>query len=454
MPSLERAFLMDIVKNLKNKLPPHNMEAEKAVLGAILIDPDVFTFVRPILDASAFYSPQHQKIYKAISELDTQSQKADILILTDYLRSVNELDSVGGASYIASLTDEVPSSANYEFYAKIVLEAAIRRNLLKVSNKISADVFDDSISSRTVLEEAQKSIFDLTEAGNSATFKSLAEVIMPTLEVLQKLHERKGAYTGVPSGFGNLDNMTYGFQDSEFIIIGARPSVGKTALAMTMAAHIAIDEKIPTAFFSLEMSDMQLVQRLIASRAKINSNRIRSANLTARDFGKVSETCGLLYEAPFYLVDMPNMKLLDLRAIARQLCSPPYNVKIIFIDYITLITGENASIPRHEQIAEISRSLKSLARELNIPVVALSQLTRDAEGKKPGLADIRESGSLEQDADVVMFLHRERADTSEDEAKPIPTELILAKQRNGPIGTVPLLFLSQYTTFVTEAKEK
>ena len=189
---------MDSAKNLKNKLPPHNMEAEKAVLGAILIDPDVFTFVRPILDASAFYSPQHQKIYKAISELDTQSQKADILILTDYLRSTNELDSVGGASYIASLTDEVPSSANYEFYAKIVLEAAIRRNLLKVSNKISADVFDDSISSRTVLEEAQKSIFDLTEAGNSATFKSLAEVIMPTLEVLQKLQERKGACTGVP----------------------------------------------------------------------------------------------------------------------------------------------------------------------------------------------------------------------------------------------------------------
>jgi len=454
MPSLERAFLMDSVKNLKNKLPPHNMEAEKAVLGAILIDPDVFTFVRPILDASAFYSPQHQKIYKAISELDTQSQKADILILTDYLRSANELDSVGGASYIASLTDEVPSSANYEFYAKIVLEAAIRRNLLKVSNKISADVFDDSISSRTVLEEAQKSIFDLTEAGNSATFKSLAEVIMPTLEVLEKMHERKGEYTGVPSGFANLDNMTYGFQNSEFIIIGARPSVGKTALAMTMAANIAIDEKIPTAFFSLEMSDMQLVQRLIASRSKINSNRIRSANLTARDFSKVSETCGALYEAPFYLVDMPNMKLLDLRAIARQLCSPPYNVKIIFIDYITLITGENASIPRHEQIAEISRSLKSLARELNIPVVALSQLTRDAEGKKPGLADIRESGSLEQDADVVMFLHREREDTSGDAAKPIPTELILAKQRNGPIGTVSLLFLSQYTTFVTEAKEQ
>ena len=445
---------MDSVKNLKNKLPPHNMEAEKAVLGAILIDPDIFTFVRPILDASAFYSPQHQKIYKAISELDTQSQKADILILTDYLRSANELDSVGGASYIASLTDEVPSSANYEFYAKIVLEAAIRRNLLKVSNKISADVFDDSISSRTVLEEAQKSIFDLTEAGNSATFKSLAEVIMPTLEVLEKMHERKGEYTGVPSGFANLDNMTYGFQNSEFIIIGARPSVGKTALAMTMAANIAIDEKIPTAFFSLEMSDMQLVQRLIASRSKINSNRIRSANLTARDFSKVSETCGALYEAPFYLVDMPNMKLLDLRAIARQLCSPPYNVKIIFIDYITLITGENASIPRHEQIAEISRSLKSLARELNIPVVALSQLTRDAEGKKPGLADIRESGSLEQDADVVMFLHREREDTSGDAAKPIPTELILAKQRNGPIGTVSLLFLSQYTTFVTEAKEQ
>ena len=439
-------------KSLKNKIPPNNMEAERAVLGAVLLDPDTFGDIRPILGAESFYSLQHQKIYKAIADLDARGQKSDILILTDALRSANELDSVGGAGYIASLTDAVPSSANVSFYAKIVLEASIRRNLLRVSNKISTDIFDESIPSRTVLEEAQKNIFELTDAGNSATFKSLAEVIMPAIDILEKIHKNRGAYTGIPSGLENLDSLTYGFQNSEFIIIGARPSVGKTALALTVAAHIAIDKKIPTAFFSLEMSDMQLVQRLIAARAKINSNKMRSANLSPIDFTKIAETCGNLYESPFYLVDMPNMKLLDLRAMARRLCSPPYNVKIIFIDYLTLITGENALIPRHEQIAEISRSLKSLARELNIPVVALSQLTRDAEGKKPGLADIRESGSLEQDADVVMFLHRERQETSDDSGKTIPTELILAKQRNGPIGTVQLVFLPQYTTFSVAAK--
>ncbi len=438
--------------SLKNKLPPHNMEAELAVLGAILLDPEVFMQVRQILDFSAFYSPQNQKIFKAISELDARSEKVDIVILTDHLRSAGELDAVGGAGYIASLTDSVPSSANVDYYAKIVLEASIRRQLLRVSNKISVSVFDETINSRTVLEEAQKNIFELTDAGNSATFKQLNEVILPTIEALEKMHENRGEYTGIPSGLDNLDDLTYGFQDAEFIIIGARPSVGKTALAMTMASYIAIDKQIPTAFFSLEMSDMQLTQRLIASRARINSNKMRSANLSTMDYKKIAETCGKLYDAPFYMVDMPNMKLLDLRAMARQLAGDPYNVKIIFIDYLTLITGENPAIPRHEQIAEISRSLKSLARELNIPVVALSQLTRDAEGKKPGLSDIRESGSLEQDADVVMFLHRERAETKDDNNETIDTDLILAKQRNGPIGTVHLMFQPQYTSFVPKAK--
>ena len=444
---------MENTKTLKTKIPPNNLEAETAVLGAVLLDPDIFGTVRAVLTPEAFYSPQHQKIYKAISALDAQGQKADILILTDFLRSSDELNAAGGAGYIASLTDSVPSSANVDYYVKIVLEAYIKRNLLKISGKISADIFDETVQSRTILEEAQKSIFELTDAGNAATFKPLSEVIFNTIEVLEKMNERKGEYTGIPCGLENLDGLTYGFQNSEFIIIGARPSVGKTALAMTMASYISINKKIPAAFFSLEMSAMQLVQRLLASHAKINSNKMRSANLSASDLNKLAVACGTLYEAPFYLADMPNMKLLDLRAMARKLCSPPYNVKIIFIDYLTLITGENAAIPRHEQIAEISRSLKGLARELNIPIIALSQLTRDAEGKRPGLADIRESGSLEQDADVVMFLHREREETGSDGSKTIATELILAKQRNGPIGTVPLWFLPHYTTFVSKAGE-
>ncbi len=438
--------------SLKNKLPPHDIEAELAVLGAVLLDPEVFTTVRTIIAPDAFYSPQNQKVFAAISDLNANGRTFDIVILTDFLRSKGDLDAVGGASYIASLTDYVPSSANVEFYAKIVLECSIRRKLLRVSNKISASVFDDTQNSRTVLEDAQKEIFELTDAGNSATFRKIDDVLIDTIEALEKMHNNKGEYTGVPSGLEGLDTLTYGFQDSEFIIIGARPSVGKTALAMTMAAHIAIDKKIPTAFFSLEMSDLQLTQRLVATRGKINSNKIRSGNLSSLDYQKIMETCGKIYESPLYIVDMPNMKLLDLRAMARKLAGDPYNVKIIFIDYLTLITGENPLIPRHEQIAEISRSLKSLARELNIPVVALSQLTRDAEGKRPGLSDIRESGSLEQDADVVMFLHRERAETKDENTGGIKTELILSKQRNGPIGTIDILFQPQYTTFVSLTK--
>ncbi len=439
--------------SLKNKLPPHDLEAELAVLGATLLDPIVFTTVRTIIDSSAFYSPQNQKLFEAISELDANGRKYDIVILTDFLRSKGDLDAVGGASYIASLTDYVPSSANVEFYARIVLECSIRRKLLRVSNKISVSVFDETINSRTVLEEAQKHIFELTDAGSSATFNKLSEILIPTINAIEEMHKNRGEYTGVPSGLESLDELTYGFQDAEFIIIGARPSVGKTALAMTMASHITVNKNIPAAFFSLEMSSMQLTMRLIASLGKINSNKMRSANLSTLDYKKIGDACGKLHEAPLYLVDMPNMKLLDLRAIARQLAGDPYNVKIIFIDYLTLITGENSLIPRHEQIAEISRSLKSLARELNIPVVALSQLTRDAEGKRPGLSDIRESGSLEQDADVVMFLHRERAETKDNNTGGIETELILSKQRNGPIGTIDLLFQPQYTTFVSRTKD-
>ncbi len=437
--------------NLKNKLPPHNIEAELAVLGAILLDSEAFGVIRPILAAEAFYSPQHQKIYKAISDLDARGEKFDILILSDELRSSGELDSVGGPGYVASLTDSVPSSANVEFYARIVLEGFVRRSLLRASSKISVSAFDETVPTRSVLEEAQKTIFELTDAGKSAEFKQLKEIIKDAVTLLEDLQKKQGN-TGIASGFEDLDSMTYGFQDAEFIIIGARPSVGKTALAMTMASHIAINKNIPTAFFSLEMSEMQLTQRLISARSRINSNKLRSANLSAKDYETILNTMGELYEAPFYIADMPNMKLLDLRALARKLCGEPYNVKVIFIDYLSLITSENPMIPRHEQIAEVSRSLKSLARELNIPVIALSQLRRDAEGKQPGLSDLRESGSLEQDADVVMFLHRERSETKDDNSIGIETDLIVAKQRNGPIGTVKLLFKPQFTTFVSKTK--
>lgn len=439
---------------LKDKVPPNNLEAEQATLGALLLDAEAVGTVIRFLRPDNFYSLQNQKIFQAIISLFNKGQRADLITITEELRSTGILDAAGGPGYVASLTDTVPTSANVEYYAKVVLESSVRRQLLTISSRIIADAHDDAIESRAVLEQAQKLVFELTtDASQQNVFKTPKELIPQAIAAIEKLYHTRNAFTGVPSGLTDLDSMTSGFQKSELIIIGARPSVGKTALALSMAAHTAIKEKIPTAFFSLEMSDMQLMQRLISSESRIPSEKIRTGMLKIGDFQSIQDAAGHIYDAPLYIVDMPNMKLLDLRAMARRLKSQ-FDVQIIFIDYLTLITSENSFIPRHEQIAEISRSLKSLARELNIPVVALSQVRRDAEGKKPTLADLRESGSIEQDADVVMFLHRERVSSNKegDKDQAIDTELIVAKQRNGPIGDIEILFLPRYTKFVSKEK--
>ncbi|QQO08079.1 replicative DNA helicase [Breznakiella homolactica] len=435
---------------LKDKIPPHNDEAEQATLGALLLDEDAVATAIQYLRPEDFYSNANRRVFHAILNLYNKGLKADIITVTEELRQSGELDQAGGPAYVASLTNVVPSSANIDYYAKIVQDGSLRRNLLKVSGEINVKSYDESMESRLILEEAQQRIFDLTEGRQTLTFKSAKEIIPKTIETIERLYHSKEAFTGVPCGLNDLDALTSGFQKSELAIIGARPSVGKTALALTMAANIAINDKIPTAFFTLEMSDMALMQRLISSEARIESNKIRTGLLKPSDFHSLMEAAGRIYDAPLYIVDMPNMKLLDLRAQARRLKAQQH-IEIIFIDYLTLISSENYQIPRHEQIAEISRSLKSLARELDIPVVALSQVRRDAEGKRPTLSDIRESGSIEQDADLVMFLHRERESdkkTSEaEQSKVIQTELIIAKQRNGPVGTVDIAFLPRYTKF-------
>ncbi len=434
---------------LKDKIPPHNEEAEQAALGALLLDDDAISVVLRFLRPDDFYVNANKRIFQAILNLFNKGRKADIITVVDELRLAGDLDQVGGPAYVASLTNVVPTSANVEYYARMVQDGAIRRTLLKISSGITAKSYDESVDSRLVVEEAQRLIFEITDSRQTLTFKSAKEIIPKTIEAIEKLYNTKEAYTGVPSGLVDLDAMTSGFQKSELIIIGARPSVGKTALALTLAANISIQHKIPSAFFTLEMSDMALMQRLIASEARIGSENIRTGLLKPSDFHSLMEAAGRIYEAPLYIVDMPNMKLLDLRAQARRLRAQQ-KVEIIFIDYLTLISSENYTLPRHEQIAEISRSLKSLARELDVPIVALSQVRRDAEGKRPTLSDLRESGSIEQDADLVMFLHRER-DTERkgdgERAKAIPTELIVAKQRNGPVGTVDIVFLPSYTKF-------
>jgi replicative DNA helicase len=426
--------------------------AEQATLGALLLDKEAVATAIQYLRPDDFYSHANNKVYDAILNLFNQGLTADILTVSEELRLHGQLDAVGGPAYVASLTNVVPSSANIEYYAQIVQSYALRRALQRVSNEVIAKTFDETQESRSILEETQQRIFELTDQGHSYSFRPTQDILKQTIDVIDRLYKLKKNITGIPSGFDELDKLTAGFQVSELIIIGARPSMGKTALALTMASHIAIKNKIPTAFFTLEMSDLALMLRLISSEAMINANAIRTGFLTSGDFNNLLEAASNIYDAPLYIVDMPNMKLLDLRAQARRLRAQQ-QVEIIFIDYLTLISSENAKLQRHEQIAEISRSLKSLARELKIPIVALSQLSREAEKDKPNLSSIRESGSIEQDADVVMFLHRERDADQKIEDQDLDagkkTNLILAKQRNGPVGTIELLFMSKYTKFVS-----
>ncbi|MDR3168135.1 MAG: replicative DNA helicase, partial [Treponema sp.] len=372
---------------LKDKIPPHNDEAEQAVLGALLLDEEAIATAIQYLRPEDFYVTANNRIYEAVLGLFNKGLKADIITVTGELRQTGKLDEAGGPDYIASLTNVVPSSANIEYYAHTVQDYSLRRALLRVSYDISAKSFDESMEPRLVLEETQQKLFDLSDNRHTFSFKSAKEIIPDAIKIIENIYHSKQEYTGIPSGFPDLDKLTSGFQRSELIIIGARPSMGKTALALTMAAHMSIVKKIPTAFFTLEMSDMALVQRLIAGEARIESNALRTGFLKSEDLQKLLKAAGNIYEAPLYIVDMPNMKLLDLRAQARRLRAQQ-RVEIIFIDYLTLISSENFRLQRHEQIAEISRSLKSLARELDIPIVVLSQLTREAEKEKPNLSAI------------------------------------------------------------------
>jgi replicative DNA helicase len=440
---------------LKDKIPPHNDEAEQAVLGALLLDEEAIATAIQYLRPNDFYVTANNRIYEAILGLFNKGLKADIITVIGELRQTAKLDEAGGPDYVASLTNVVPSSANIEYYAQTVQDYSLRRALLRVSYDTSTKSFDESTEPRLILEETQQRLFDLSDNRHTFSFKSAKEIIPDAIKIIENIYHSKQEYTGIPSGFPDLDKLTSGFQRSELIIIGARPSMGKTALALTMAAHISIVKKIPTAFFTLEMSDMALAQRLISSEALIESNALRTGFLKSDDLQKLLKAAGNIYEAPLYIVDMPNMKLLDLRAQARRLRAQQ-KVEIIFIDYLTLISSENFRLQRHEQIAEISRSLKSLARELDIPIVVLSQLTREAEKEKPNLSAIRESGSIEQDADVVMFLHRERESDKKPEentGEGSVTNLILAKQRNGPVGTIEIKFLRKYTKFAPLSRD-
>lgn len=436
-------------ETLKDKIPPNNPEAEQACIGALLLDPDALSVVLRYIRPDDFYINAHAEIYSAIIALHEKGQKSDLITLTDEMKLAGSLEKAGGPGYIANLTSMTPSAANVEYYARIIQEMSTRRNLIRLAALVTSLAYDDTRETGPILDQIQSKIFEITQNRKTASYHSIKDLIPEVITVIEQLSNNPNAFTGIPSGLTDLDAMTSGFQNSEFIVIGARPSVGKTALALTIASHIAINLKIPAAFFSLEMSEHALMNRIISSEAQVPGERIRTGRLRSSDLSDLMDAAGRIYEAPLYIVDMPNMKLLELRTMARRLVLER-SVKILFVDYITLITHENAELPRWEQISAISRSLKSLARELDIPIVALSQLKREAEGKQPNLADVRESGSIEQDADLILFLHRDREinKTADQRSEQIETELIVAKQRNGPIGKANVWFKPSFAKFV------
>jgi replicative DNA helicase len=442
--------------DFKDKVPPHKLDAEQATLGALLLDWSCVSDVVSYLRSDNFYSQQNQVIFDSLMHLFSSGIKGDLLTLIDDLTKTGKLEAAGGIAYVSSLTDVVPTAANVEFYAKMVLDCSTRRSLIKTSSEIKADSFDETKDSRVILEEAEQKIFKLADVNQTTKVYGMSDVIPKTIQLIDTRYKNRGALSGIPSGISKLDSMTSGFQNSEMIIVGARPSMGKTALALSMMQTIAIDKKIPCGFFSLEMAADQIGQRLLSQVARVSGQKIRSGMLKIEDFKKLQDAAGECFNSPLYIVDTPNMKLLDLRAMARRM-KVNQGVKIIFIDYIGLITPENSDAPVFEQQSMISKSLKSLARELDIPIVVLCQVARAAEGDEPNLAQLRGSGSIERDADVVMFIHGNRNANKESNEGYNPVQerkIIVAKQRNGPIGDVDVLFLSSYTKFENKSDDK
>ena len=436
---------------LNDKVPPHNIEAEQAVLGALLLNWSAMAEVVSTLRPDRFYSLSNQVIYEAMVRLYTKSATGDTISLINELTVENKLEQAGGAAYIASLTDTVPSAANIDYYANMVLDRAARRDLIHISSELKASSFDLQKESDSLLDEAEQKIFALAEKNETTQIYSAQNIMVKEIELIEARYKSKNQFTGVPTGFAKLDTYTSGFQDSELIIIGARPSIGKTALALSMIQNIACEKRIPCGFFSLEMPYESIGMRLLAQEARVPMNKIRSGMLKIDDVKKIQDAAGRWFEAPLYTVDTPNMKLLDLRAVARRMVKNQ-GVKIIFIDYIGLISTDDPTAPVFEQVSLISKSLKALARELSIPIVALCQVARDAEGQEPNLAQLRGSGSIEQDADVVMFLHRDRVKDGDSIAAQ-DAKIILAKQRNGACGDIPIMFLPSYSKFENKADD-
>ena len=434
--------------NPREKIPPQNIEAEIAVLGSMLIEEDALAQGIELLGPEAFYKDAHKKIFQSVINLFNENRGVDLITLTESLTKEGNLDTVGGASYLAYLTSTVPTAANLLYHAKIVKEKYILRHLINSATQIVTDSFDHTQDVDALLDRSERLIFDITSRKFSGGVVPLKEIIRKQIDAIDKLFQRKGQVTGVATGFHEFDVMTAGLQPSDLIVIAARPSMGKSALVACIAEHVGLVLKVPTAIFSLEMSKEQLIQRMLCSCARVNAHSVRTGFLAQSDWPNLTKAAAKLSNTPIYIDDTPGISALELKAKARRL-KAQFDVKLIMVDYLQLMQGPQGSESRQQEISEISRSLKELARELHVPLIAVSQLSRAVESRvdhRPQLSDLRESGAIEQDADVVVLLLREEYyhPTEENRGQ---AEVIVAKQRNGPVGSFKLAFIHEYTRF-------
>jgi len=431
------------------KVPPQNLEAEQAVLGAMMLEPEAGSSVFGMLQPDDFYRDNHRLIFSAIQDLFEKGDPVDLVSVAEVLRRQGRLEQVGGIATISEIARSVPSAANVEYYARLVSEKALLRQLIRATSSILERGYEPGEEARELLEEAEKLILDLSRRRVKDGFSIIRDVLLETFEKIEYLYAHKGNLTGVPTFFTELDRMTSGWQPSDLVIIAARPSMGKTAIVLNMAQNAAVRAKVPVAIFSLEMSKEQLVQRMLCGEAMVDQQRVRTGDLLDADWPKLTRAVGPLSDAPIFIDDTVGISLAELRSKARRL-KTEHNLGMIVIDYLQLLSVGKKAESRQQEVAQISRTLKGLARELKVPVIALSQLNRGVEqrqDKRPIMSDLLESGAIEADADVISFIYRDEYYHAESEKKGI-AELIIAKHRNGPVGTVELGFLKEFTKFV------
>lgn len=431
-----------------DRIPPQNLEAEMAVLGSMLLSKEAISQAVEILKEDYFYEDRNRQIFSAIIGFSEEGKTVDLVTLKEELKKKKVLKEIGGVSYLTTLTNVVPTAANIEQYAHIVKEKALLRSLISASTQIIKESYDPSQNPDLLLDRAEKAIFDVVQYKVESKVFSFSQLIKDSIETIDRLYQNKENITGLPSGFHELDTMTAGLQPSDLIVIAGRPSMGKSALVCAIAENVGVVNKLPLVFFSLEMSRQQLVQRMLCSCARIDAHKVRTGFLSHSDWPILINTASKLSEAPIFVDDTPGISVLELRAKARRL-KAHYDIQMVIVDYLQLMQGPAKAENRQQEISEISRSLKALARELNVPVLAISQLSRAVEARtnrRPQLSDLRESGAIEQDADLVLLLLREEYYNPTEENKGI-AEAIIGKQRNGPVGSIKLAFIKEYARF-------